>query len=42
VKNVKDFLSAGSSRSVKDIFMDLGVDISKREFWEESIEKLEF
>lgn len=41
VKEVKDFLSAGSSKSVKDIFMELGVDISKREFWEEGIRGLD-
>jgi oligoendopeptidase F len=40
IEKVKDFLSAGSSKSVKDIFMDMGIDISKREFWEESIKNI--
>jgi oligoendopeptidase F len=40
IENVKTFLKAGSSNSVKDIFMDMGVDISKREFWEEGIKTL--
>ena len=37
VNKFKDFLKAGSSKSVKDIFLDMGVDISKREFWEEGV-----
>jgi oligoendopeptidase F len=41
IKNVKTFLKAGSSKSVKDIFMDMGVDISKREFWEEGVKSLD-
>jgi len=40
VKDFKKLLSAGSSKSVKDIFMDIGVDIGKREFWEEGIKNL--
>jgi oligoendopeptidase F len=40
VKDFKKLLSAGSSKSVKDIFMDIGVDIGKREFWEESVKNL--
>jgi len=40
VEKFKDFLKAGSSKSVKEIFMDIGVDISKREFWEDGIEGL--
>lgn len=42
VEKFKDFLKAGSSKSVKDIFMDIGVDISKREFWEESVKAIRY
>ena len=41
VNGFKDFLSAGSSRSVKDIFLDMRVDISKREFWERGIQHID-
>jgi oligoendopeptidase F len=37
VKEFKILLEAGSSKSVQDIFMDIGVDISKKEFWEEGV-----
>jgi oligoendopeptidase F len=37
VEKFKDFLKAGSSKSVKDIFMDIGVDISKKELWDKAI-----
>lgn len=40
IKNVKQFLSAGTSKSTKDIFLDLGIDISKKEFWEDGIKKV--
>jgi oligoendopeptidase F len=40
VSKVKDFLKAGSSKSPKDIFLDMGIDISKREFWEEGVKVL--
>jgi oligoendopeptidase F len=40
IESFKDFLKAGSSKSVKNIFMDLDVDISKKEFWEESVKEL--
>jgi len=38
---VKKFLSAGTSKSPKDIFLDLGIDISKREFWESGIKEVD-
>jgi oligoendopeptidase F len=41
IEKVKAFLSAGSSNSVKDIFMDMGIDITKKEFWEEGIKNIE-
>jgi oligoendopeptidase F len=37
INKFKDFLKAGSSKSVKDTFLDMGIDISKREFWEDGI-----
>jgi oligoendopeptidase F len=40
VEKFKAFLKAGSSKSVKDIFMEMGIDISKKEFWEQSIQDL--
>lgn len=40
VSKVKDFLKAGSSKSPKDIFLDMGIDISKREFWEEGVKSI--
>ncbi|HCC68014.1 TPA: hypothetical protein DEP90_02285 [Patescibacteria group bacterium] len=40
IKNVKGFLKAGSSKSPKDIFLDMGIDISKKKFWEEGILEL--
>jgi oligoendopeptidase F len=41
ISNVKGFLSAGSSKSTKDIFLDLGIDISKKEFWIDGIAEIE-
>jgi oligoendopeptidase F len=40
VKKFKKFLKAGSSKSVQDIFTDLGIDISKKQFWKEGIKNL--
>jgi oligoendopeptidase F len=40
VKKFKEFLKAGSSKSVQDIFMDLDVDISQKDFWKEGVENL--
>lgn len=40
IEKFKTFLEAGSSKSVKNIFMDIGIDISKREFWKEGISNL--
>jgi len=46
IEKVKNFFKAGDSKSPNEIFLDLGIDISKREFWEESIleinKKLEY
>jgi oligoendopeptidase F len=40
ISKVKEFLSAGESMSPKEIFSTLGIDISKREFWEEGIKEI--
>jgi oligoendopeptidase F len=40
IDKVKTFLKAGSSKSPKDIFLDIGIDISKREFWEEGVKSI--
>lgn len=40
VDKVKGFLSAGMSDSPKNIFKDLGIDISQKEFWEKGIEQI--
>jgi oligoendopeptidase F len=40
VNKVKDFLRAGSSKSVKEIFLDMGVDISEKDFWKEGIKAI--
>lgn len=39
IKKVKEFLAAGSSRSPKEIFSNLGIDITKKEFWISGIEE---
>lgn len=40
IENVKIFFKAGGSKSPRDIFLDMGIDISKREFWEKGIENI--
>lgn len=37
VEDIKTFLSAGMSKSPKDIFSEIGVDITTDEFWSEGI-----
>ena len=37
IEKVKEFLSAGSSESPKDIFLKFGIDISKKSFWEQGL-----
>lgn len=37
VEKVKEFLSTGTSDSPKNIFMNLGIDISNREFWDKGL-----
>lgn len=41
VEKVKEFLSAGSSDSPKNIFKKLGVDITDKEFWNNGINEVE-
>ncbi len=40
VDEVKVFLAAGMSDSPKNIFKDLGIDISQKEFWGKGIEQI--
>jgi oligoendopeptidase F len=40
IKLVKEFFKAGNSKSTKDIFLDMGIDISKREFWQKGIDEI--
>jgi oligoendopeptidase F len=40
INNFKKLLEIGSYKSVKDIFKDVGIDISKKAFWEEGINSL--
>ncbi|MFH1802737.1 MAG: M3 family oligoendopeptidase [archaeon] len=41
IEKVKEFLSAGLSDSPKDIFAKLGIDITKKEFWESGLKEVE-
>lgn len=41
INKVKKFLSAGTSKSPKEIFLDLDIDITKEEFWKEGLEEVE-
>ncbi|MBX4196294.1 M3 family oligoendopeptidase [Candidatus Pacearchaeota archaeon] len=41
IKIVKDFLSAGLSDSPKNIFMKLGIDITKKEFWNKGLDEID-
>lgn len=41
IEKVKTFLSAGTSKSPKDIFADLEIDITKKEFWLDGLKEIE-
>jgi oligoendopeptidase F len=41
ISKVKDFLSAGLSDSPKNIFLGLGIEIEKGDFWEGALEEVE-
>ena len=41
IKYVKEFFKAGDSKSPKEIFLDMRMDISKKEFWEIGLKEVE-
>ena len=41
VYKIKEFLSYGSSKSPKEIFLDMGIDISDDKFWNEGLDRVE-
>jgi len=41
IEGVKKFLSAGISKSPQDIFAELGVDITRPDFWHEGLNEIE-
>jgi oligoendopeptidase F len=41
INKVKEFLAAGESKSPKDIFAELGIDITKPSFWHEGLDEVE-
>ncbi len=41
IVNVKEFLAAGLSESPKSIFAKLGIDITKKSFWEKGLKEVE-
>ncbi|HRY59852.1 MAG TPA: M3 family oligoendopeptidase [Patescibacteria group bacterium] len=41
IEKVKYFLSAGNSDSPKNIFKTIGIDITKKEFWNEGLDEME-
>jgi len=41
IEKVKEFLSAGTSDSPKNIFKKMGVDISDKEFWDKGLNEVE-
>ena len=41
INKVKEFLRAGTSKSPKDIFLNLGIDITKKEFWDKGLNEVE-
>lgn len=40
IEKVKAFFKAGTSKSPKDIFLDMNIDISKKVFWENGINEI--
>ena len=40
IEKVKKFMSQGLSKSPKDIFMEIGIDITKKEFWSGGIKEV--
>ena len=41
IEKVKQFLSMGLSKSPKEIFAGIGIDITKKEFWKEGLKEVE-
>jgi len=41
ITEVKEFLSAGSSASPKDIFSKMGIDITDKKFWEDGLTQID-
>jgi oligoendopeptidase F len=41
IAKVKGFLSAGLSESPKNIFAELGIDITDRRFWDRGLDEVE-
>jgi oligoendopeptidase F len=41
ISTVKDFLSSGLSDSPRNIFLKLGIDITKKEFWDNGLKEIE-
>jgi oligoendopeptidase F len=41
IEKVKEFLSAGTSASPSEIFKQLGIDIEKKEFWNNGLDEVE-
>jgi len=40
IEKFKKVLAAGSSKSPKEIFMDIGIDITKKDFWKRGIDEV--
>jgi oligoendopeptidase F len=40
IKTVKEMLSVGSSKSPQQLFMDLGLDIRKKDIWEDGLQEI--
>lgn len=41
IKEVKEFLSGGMSDSPKNLFLNLGININKKDFWKKGIKEIE-
>ena len=41
IEKVKTFLEAGSSKSPRDIFNEMGIDITDKKFWSEGLKKVD-
>lgn len=41
INKVKEFLSTGLSKAPKDIFLSMGLDITKKEFWDSGLAEIE-